>query len=243
MAQNIYDDPDFFRGYMALRASESGLNAALEEPALTSLLPPLQGLDVLDLGCGFGKFAAACVAQGAASVRGVDVSENMLAEARRRVEDPRVTFVRQPLEELEIEPASFDLVTASLCLHYVKEIGPVFEKVASALRPGGTFVFSVEHPMCTANYRQDWARDAAGKPLHWPVDNYRMESIRATSWFVDGVLKYHRTVETYVNALIEAGLRIRRLLEPEPTPTAIAARPDLAEQRRRPPFLLLAADV
>ncbi len=209
---------------------------------MAGLLPTLKGLDVLDLGCGFGKFAAYCLEQGAVSVQGVDVSANMLAEARRRVTDARARFTRQPLEELEVAVDSVDLVTASLCLHYVKEINPVFEKVVRALRPGGSFVFSVEHPMCTAHYRQEWVTDAAGKRLHWPVDNYGRESIRATSWFVDGVLKYHRTVETYVNALLDAGLRLRRLLEPEPTAAAIAERPDLIDQCRRPPFLLLASD-
>jgi SAM-dependent methyltransferase len=242
MPQNIYDDPEFFRGYMDLRENESGLNAVLEEPAVVGLLPPLAGLDVLDLGCGFGRFAAYCLANGAASVHGVDLSENMLAEARRRVADPRARFTRQALEELEAPAGSADLVTASLCLHYLRDLAPLVEKVAAALRPGGTFVFSVEHPMCTASYRQQWVRDAEGRPQHWPVDNYRMESIRATSWFVDGVLKYHRTTETYVNTLLDAGLTLRRLLEPEPTPESIAARPDLAEQRRRPPFLVLAAD-
>ncbi len=242
MSQNIYDDADFFSGYMELRKNESGLNAVLEEPALCGLLPPLEGLDVLELGCGFGKFAQYCLSQGVASVHGVDVSENMLAEARRRVDDPRARFSRLPLEELSLPLGSVDLVTASLCLHYIRDLFPVVSAVAGALRAGGTFVFSVEHPMCTCNARQDWERDAEGHPLHWPVDFYRMESIRATSWFIDGVLKYHRTVETYVNTVLDAGLRLRRLLEPVPAPEHIEIRPDLASQLRRPPFLLIAAD-
>ncbi len=242
MWQNIYDDPHFFAGYMELRKNESGLNAALEEPAVSRLLPPLRGLDVLDLGCGFGKFAAHCLGEGAASVHGVDISENMLAEARRQVNDPRARFSRMPLEEFVPSPSSADLVTASLCLHYVRDLSPVVSSVVRALRPGGTFVFSVEHPVCTCNARQDWIRDDEGSPLHWPVDFYRMESLRATSWFVDGVLKYHRTVETYVNTVLDAGLCLRRLLEPEPAAELIAARPDLATQRRRPPFLVIAAD-
>ncbi|UGA37555.1 hypothetical protein JOS77_26880 [Chromobacterium haemolyticum] len=57
MQQNIYDHPVFFSQYQALRDNDSGLNGALEQPALRDALPPLSGADVLDLGCGFGDFA------------------------------------------------------------------------------------------------------------------------------------------------------------------------------------------
>ena len=49
MKQNIYDNPEFYEHYMTLRVNESGLNAAVEEPAIYSLLPPLDGLGILDI--------------------------------------------------------------------------------------------------------------------------------------------------------------------------------------------------
>ena len=52
MKQNIYDNPDFFGGYMELRSSERGFNSAIEEPAVYSLMPSLEGLRVLGLGAG-----------------------------------------------------------------------------------------------------------------------------------------------------------------------------------------------
>lgn len=52
MKQNVYDDPRFFAGYKALRDNDSGLNGALEEPAIQSLLPNLMGKRVLDLSPG-----------------------------------------------------------------------------------------------------------------------------------------------------------------------------------------------
>lgn len=76
--QNVYDDPTFFAGYEALRRSEAGLNAAIERPALASLLPPLDGLAVLDLGCGLGDFCRTAVDGGAERVLGLDVSERMV---------------------------------------------------------------------------------------------------------------------------------------------------------------------
>lgn len=238
--QNIYDDPTFFTGYRALRQNDTGLNGALETPALRALLPELSGLRILDLGCGFGDFARFARSQGAATVVGLDVSARMLEEAGRLTADAGITYVRAPIEDYGAASGSFDLVVSSLALHYVADYPAVVRRILDVLAPDGRFVFSVEHPMCTA-MPSDWTRDAAGTPLHWPVDHYREEGRRDTRWFVEGVVKYHRTVETYVGALIGAGFRLAALEEPAPTAAALAARPDLALHARRPPFLLLSA--
>ncbi|MCZ0735844.1 class I SAM-dependent methyltransferase [Phreatobacter sp. AB_2022a] len=238
--QNIYDDPTFFAGYRALRQNDSGLNGALETPALRALLPALAGLRVLDLGCGFGDFVRFARGQGAVAVTGLDISERMLEEAARLTDDPAVGYVRGAIEDFGPISGAFDLAVSSLALHYVADYRSAVSRIFDALAPAGRFVFSVEHPMCTAD-PSGWTCDAAGRPLHWPVDRYREEGRRDTRWFVDGVVKYHRTVETYVTGLIAAGFRIEALGEPAPTAAALAARPELALHARRPPFLLLSA--
>lgn len=240
--QNIYDDPAFFAGYEKLRRTGTGLNDVLEQPALRALLPPLAGLRVLDLGCGFGDFARWARAAGAASVLGIDVSERMLAEAAARTADAAIAWRRQPIEALDVPAGSFDLAISSLALHYVADYRAAVARVASALVPGGHFVLSVEHPICTALPEQRWIADAEGHPLAWPVDRYREEGPRRTRWFVEGVVKYHRTVETYVEGLLAAGFTLQALREPEPEEgPAAAGVPGLDLHRRRPPFLLLAA--
>lgn len=239
-AQNIYDDPVFFAGYKKLRDTGSGLNENLEQPALWSLVGnSLSGLSILDLGCGFGGFARKARSLGADFVLGIDLSDNMLNEARRRTTDDRVEYRHSSMEDLELEQNAFDLIVSSLMLHYVRDYAVAVRKIASYLRPRGRFVFSVEHPMFTALAEQDWVRSEDGTPLHWPVDNYRDEGERQVQWFVDGVVKYHRTIETYVNGLITNGFNLERLLEPEPVMAEPSAQAFL--ERRRPPFLLIAA--
>jgi ubiquinone/menaquinone biosynthesis C-methylase UbiE len=239
--QNIYDDPTFFAGYEKLRETNSGLNDVLEQPALRGLLPQsLEGLRVLDLGCGFGDFARFARGLGARSVVGVDVSAKMLAGAAERTSDSTIEYRKVSIEEFQPAGGFFDLVVSSLALHYVEDYGAVVGRVAAILKAGGRFIFSVEHPICTA-LAQPWVRDGSGKALYWPVDDYRREGRRNTRWFVDGVVKFHRTVETYVNVLLDGGFALRSLLEPEPV-MANDAVPDLGLQRRRPPFLLLAAE-
>ncbi len=239
MKQNIYDNPDFFKGYMDLRSSESGFNVAIEEPAVHSLLPPLEDLHILDLGCGFGKFTAFCLKHGAAHVVGADISQKMILEAENRIKDQRASFLVTPVEDFEVGKGRFDLVVSSMCFHYVRDIRPVFKKVALALKEGGHFVFSVEHPICTSLLK-GWCNSDDVPKRHWPVDDYKKETIRVSNWFVDGVIKYHRTIETYVNEFIDAGFLIRRLIEPGPSIAAISERPELSEHLRRPPILVLA---
>src|ERR1700751_2593561 len=82
---------------------------------------------------------------------------------------------------------------------------------------GGTFVLSVEHPIFTALAAQDWYYGQHGERLHWPVDHYQEEGPRQARFLGHDVVKYHRTVATYMNALIGSGFTITHLTEPQPT--------------------------
>jgi len=241
--QNIYDNPTFFAGYERLRETGTGLNDILEQPALWSMLPTsFDGLRVLDLGCGFGDFARKARKRGARTVVGIDVSANMLAKATRLTCDSGIEYRHTSIEHFDWAGEPFDLVVSSLALHYVENYEAAIACVAGLLVKGGRFVFSVEHPILTAMARQQWIRDLEGKALYWPVDDYRLEGLRKTKWFVDGVVKYHRTIETYVNGLIRGGFTLCCLKEPEPVPGSSPVEiPELDLHRRRPPFLLIAA--
>lgn len=236
--QNIYDDPKFFQCYKKLRDTESGLNQAIEIPAMRSLLPGLDGLDILDLGCGFGTFARYAVQHGASSVTGVEISQRMLSVAREQTSEDRVTYCRASMESYAMQPAGYDLVVSSLALHYVRDFSQLCGNVASGLKKGGHFIFSVEHPVCTAR-PEGWVKNE--EETFWPVDRYQEEGIRHTRWFVEDVVKYHRTTQTYVNSVIQTGLSLQALLEPQADPAVLAERPRLREHARRPPFLLLKA--
>src|ERR1700728_4229742 len=149
MVQNIYDDEEFFAGYSRLGRSVEGLDGAAEWPALRAMLPDMGGLKVLDLGSGFGWFCRWARAHGAMSVLGVDVSERMLARAAASTRDPAITYTRADLELFELSPASFDLVYSSLAFHYIADLERLMSEIYRSLLPGGSFVFSVEHPIYT----------------------------------------------------------------------------------------------
>lgn len=232
--QNVYDDQRFFAGYQAMRAAGSGYNEALEQPALRALLPVVEGADAVDLGCGDGALSRLLVHEGARSVLAVDPSARMLQLAAAHPADARVRFVQAFAEDLELAEASVDLVVSSLALHYVADLRLLLRRVGSWLRPGGTFVASMEHPVVTA---------APGRPCAngWVVAGYADEGPRYTRWFVEDVVKHHRTLSTVVGAVLDAGLVLSALVEPTPDPGQLADRPDLAVHRQRPPLLLVRA--
>ena len=240
MTQNIYDDETFFAGYSQLPRSVHGLDGAPEWPVLRGMLPELAGKQVLDLGCGFGWFCRFAVGEGAASVLGVDVSEKMLERARRETADSRVAYERADLESYMPPVDAFDLAYSSLAFHYIADLAGLFERVHAGLKPGGTLVCSVEHPIMTAPVRQEWLADADGRAT-WPVNGYHDEGRRVSNWLAEGVVKRHRTIATYLDLLLGTGFRLDRLVEWAPSPEQVAAEPGWAKERERPFFLLIAA--
>ena len=240
MSQNIYDRPDFFEGYSRLGRSVSGLDGAVEWPALRALLPDMNGLRVLDLGCGFGWFCRWARERGAAQVLGLDLSDKMLAHARANTSDMSITYERTDLEQLDLPDACFDLVYSSLAVHYINGAGRLFETIYRALISRGSFIFSTEHPIYMAPTNPSWSTDAAGRKI-WPLNNYSMEGPRTTDWIAEGVVKHHRALGTTLNLLVRSGFTIQHVEEFCPTIDQIAAKPELAEERERPMFVLIAA--
>jgi SAM-dependent methyltransferase len=241
MRQNKYDDPAFFTKYSQMARSIGGLEAASEWPAFHELLPDLREKDVLDLGCGFGWHCRYARTKLARSVVGIDLSENMLTRARESTDDPAIQYHRLAIEDIDFPEDTFDLVLSSLALHYVERFDLVCRKVYYCVKTGGTFVFSVEHPVFTARAAQDWSYGSHGERLHWPVDQYQEEGPRQARFLDHDVVKYHRTVATYVNTLLDCGFRLSKLYEPSPTPTLLETHPEWQEELRRPMFLVLAA--
>ncbi len=240
MPQNIYDQPDFFAGYSQLGRSVKGLDGAVEWPAMQAMLPDMNALRVVDLGCGFGWFCRWARQQGAVQVLGVDLSEKMLARARSIDPDAAISYQQADLERLDLPEARFDLAYSSLALHYVENITQLFVAVHRALKPGGHLVFSTEHPIYMAPTKPGWQTDAEGRK-NWPVNQYLVEGPRTTDWLAKGVIKHHRTIGTTLNALLRSGFTIGHVEEFCPSEALIAARPELADERERPMFLLVAA--
>ncbi len=207
-------------------------NAFYERPATLSLLPNVNGLDVLDAGCGPGAYAEWLLDHGARVVA-LDASPKMIELARARTRH-RATFHCADLaSDLPFVPdTAFDLVLAPLVLDYIADWLAVFRRFFRALKPGGLFVFSVGHP----------AFDAA----YYKTENYfAVESVSAL-WKGFGphvvVPAYRRPLAEIFNPLLAAGFTLERVLEPLPTADFRQADPERYQRlQNEPAFVCLRA--
>lgn len=240
MKENKYDDSHFFSQYSQMSRSVEGLKGAGEWHVLKQMLPDFTGKRVLDLGCGFGWHCQYAVENGAIHAVGIDISEKMLEEAKKRNNSPSIDYKCQAVEDFDFQPETFDVVISSLTFHYLESFEDVCRKVNRCLVKGGSFVFSVEHPIFTAYGTQDWQYDEKGNRNHWPVDRYFTEGIRKATFLETEVVKYHKTLTTYINGLLLNGFEITELIEPEPDKTMLDI-PGMRDELRRPMMLLIAA--
>ena len=124
------------------------------------LTPPF---DVLDLGCGTGRYFWAV--RGAGSLLGLDASDAMLAKARHPLHEDRVTvgaltLVQGDLLAHDFEAGQFDLVySIGVLAEHVPLQPALIARVRKWLRPGGRFAFSTVHPL-SASIPRTWPRRA-----------------------------------------------------------------------------------
>lgn len=241
MKQNKYDDDTFFNKYSNMDRSKNGLEGAGEWHELKNMLPDFKDKRVLDLGCGFGWHCRYAVENGARSVIGIDISQKMLSEAKSKTKCGNIEYICMPIEDIDFPEESFDVVISSLALHYIKSFEDVLDRVYKCLSRGGDFIFSVEHPIFTAQGPQDWYYDDKGNILHWPVDHYFTEGIRNAKFLGEEVIKYHRTLTTYLNSLIKIGFEITGVVEPKPAENMLNTVPGMRDELRRPMMLLVSA--
>jgi len=203
-----------------------------------SLLPDVNGLRVLDAGCGPGQYADWLVERGA-EVVAIDVTPRMVELAKDRLGDRATVFqhdLNQPLAFAE--DASFDLVIAPLVLDYIADWVPVFSEFARVLKPGGQFVFSCGHPH--GDY--DWLQNKRGLD----IDYFKLEQPTVT-WGGFGETRptitfYRRPLNMILNPIMAAGLTLDHILEPLPTEEFAKIDPDNdATLRKVPGFIVVRA--
>lgn len=238
--KNIYDDQAFYDAYAQMPRSKDGLNSAGEWRQLQSLFPDLRGKTVLDLGCGYGWHSKYSADQGAQSVLGLDLSERMIKEAQRRNPADNITYKICAVDNYEYPEASYDFVISNLVLHYIADLDSIFEKVFQTLKPGGIFLFNIEHPVFTSGVNEDWLYGEDGAPTAWPIDNYFYPGERQTLFLGQRVIKQHHTLTQILMGVIHAGFTLEHIEEAQP-PKEMMNLAGMKDEMRRPMMLLVRA--
>lgn len=206
------DDYDGFADAYSTENESNLFNAWYERPEMLRLAGDVAGLRILDAGCGSGPLSAELLSRGA-HVSGVDASAAMVDLARRRLGegvDLRVADLGAPLP---FEDAAFDVVVASLVLHYLQDWSVALAELRRVLRPGGRLLVSVNHP--------------GAYPIVYPKADYFSVTEYSEEYTFDGrtteLTFWHRPLHAMVDAFTTAGFRITTLTEPPPAPDTPAA--------------------
>lgn len=238
--KNEYDNEKFFKEYEKMPRSIAGLSAAGEWRQLKPLFPSLQGKKVLDLGCGYGWHCKFAVEQGATQVLGLDLSKKMIEKAKQRNMADQIEYRVCGIEDYEYPENIWDCVISNLALHYVEDIGQIFQKVYRTLKEDGIFLFNIEHPVFASGVGQDWIYTKNGTPKYWPIDNYFTTGERKTHFLGCNVVKQHHTLTQILMGLLNNGFELKVVEEAEP-PKEMMDIPGMKDELRRPMMLLVKA--
>ncbi len=219
----------FARRY-AERTINKPHNAHYERPATLSLVPDVQGLSVLDAGCGPGHYAEWLLEHGA-QVVGFDVTPDMIKISAERLGNRvelHVADLNEPLTFAADE--AFDLVICPLVLDYIEDWGVPFREFHRVLKPGGILIFSCGHP-------------AADFYVYFTEGIYFDVEYFETRWHGFGepaplIKAYRRPLMAMLNPLTKSGFVLDHILEPQPVKSFKAFDPQHYDELMRGPGFL-----
>jgi cytosine/adenosine deaminase-related metal-dependent hydrolase/SAM-dependent methyltransferase len=146
---------DGYRAWAATYDRELNPMLALEKRFLETLLPPVAGLDVVDLGCGTGRWLETFQGMRPRSLFGVDSSVEMLEVAGAKL-GAAARFAQADCADVCLESCSADLVLCNFVLSYIEDAGVFLAKVRKMLRAGGSVFITDVHPETSS--RLNWRR-------------------------------------------------------------------------------------
>ncbi|MEV0699806.1 class I SAM-dependent methyltransferase [Saccharopolyspora sp. NPDC050389] len=213
-------DGDFCRRHL--------LNASL-----LRLLGPLDGVRVLDAGCGHG-YLSRMLADRGAEVVGVEPAQALYDYAvKKEAAQPRgIRYVQADLCDLPDLGEPFGAVVSNVVLASIPDWFAAMRACVESLALGGVFVFSINHP-CFEQLAPTWRQHGEYRIREY-LSEYPIDQTYAPD--------FHRTLSTYLNELTRLGCRLRELDEPGLDPAAASPSDGSEAYIELPNFLVVAAE-
>jgi ubiquinone/menaquinone biosynthesis C-methylase UbiE len=215
----------------------------LNTPAFFAMLPDVDGLSGLDIGCGEGHNTR-LLARRRALVTAIDISEVFVAHAKQLEEQEPlgIDYRVASAAELPFDDATFDFATAFMSLMDIPETDRALAEAHRVLKPGGFLQFSITHPCFDTPHRRnlcdengltyaievgDYFRNLEGEITEWLFGAAPTEVKQGLPKFKTP--RFTRTVSQWLNLLIETGFQLERIEEPRPSDETVRACPDMQD--------------
>ncbi len=217
------------------------------DPAMWKLIGEVNGLTVLDAGCGNGYFSRELASKGA-HVTGVDHSKTFIEYCleKEKYQQLSVTYFNLALEDLSnLDDHHFDLIVSNIVFVDVLHYTLAFKELSRVLKPSGRFIMSNLHPafarIGSLFYRLPFDTPRNEERLYAIIDRYFDSGGTLISWGnMTPIWQFDRTLSEYSSALKDAGFLIREIVEPKPDNETIKNNPrHLAFDTDRIPFFII----
>lgn len=201
-------------------------------PAIFHLLGDVSGKHILDAGCGHG-YLCRLLARRGATMTGVESATVPFQYAIRREQEGElgIRFLQRDLSRLGDLGVAFDAVVANMVLLDIPDWRGAIQNCIAALRPGGTFVYSLHHPCWVPGNFDTWAARGAVE-----IGEYLNDYTQDLGW----ALNFHRPLSTYINETIRLGCDVFEIVEPQLDATEMQT-PEQALLTRVPNFIVIGA--
>lgn len=198
---------------------------------------PVEGT-MLDIGAGEGQVSRMAAALGLETI-GVDPAFTQVAVGVERGGGPR--YMQGSATDLGVADGSVDAAVACLVFEHIPDLDAALAEVARVLRPGGRFLFLLNHPLLQTP-GSGWIDDQILDPpeLYWRVGPY-LDEADTVEEVENGVFIrfYHRPLSRYLNSAFDSGMTLEHMVEPEPPAGFLARAEEYSEARSIPRLLFL----
>jgi len=208
----------FAEKYIKIRHKGFSPNKHIELPAMLKILGNIKDKKILDLGCGFGEHAKIYSRKGA-KITGIDSSKKEIAYAKLRKIGNTNFIVGDILKKLPFRDNSFDIITSSLVLDYIKNLKKLFKECRRVLKKSGKMIFSIPNPIF---YQESPIAGLLkeGKKSRIFGNYFKRRKIKQ-KWR-SGIItySYHKTLEDFFSAIIQSGFQLENFKEAKPIPSS-----------------------
>lgn len=222
-------------------------------PAFLEMLPWIDGMDGLDIGCGEGYNTRQFASRGA-HMQAIDISEKFIRYAQQTedAEPLKIRYVRGSALELPFLMDTFHFVTATMSLMDMPDLQKVFGEVHRVLKPGGFFQFSIIHP-CFQASKTRWVTDVSGRRIALEcADYFRLLNGDIEEWTFGAapenvrstvkkfrIPRFTRTLSSWMNLISDSDFIFECMHEPYPSDEALQKCPKLYDLRIVAYFMII----